>query len=132
MTTDRFDHLFIAPSSFDESFVFYVEELGWRVVSSWGDESAPRGAVIEAEGIRVVLAESHTASDSSWSGYTDTRRPVIHIAVPDVDVRHRELSGHLRVLVPPEDTHWGVRWMLVADPDGNVISFFHSLPGQPA
>ena len=42
MAADRFDHLFIAPGSYDASLRFYRETLGWRVVDEWGGGGAPK------------------------------------------------------------------------------------------
>jgi catechol 2,3-dioxygenase-like lactoylglutathione lyase family enzyme len=65
VTADRFDHVFIEPSSFDASLAFYREGLGWQVLFSWGQDGEPRGACLGSGGMQVVLAEPHPASDRS-------------------------------------------------------------------
>ena len=34
-----------------------------------------------------------------------------------------ELSSVAEVVVHPEATHWGTRWFVVVDPDGNLIAY---------
>ena len=46
MSQDRFDHLFIQPTSFDESLAFYRDTLGWKVSYSWGGNGEPKGAAL--------------------------------------------------------------------------------------
>jgi hypothetical protein len=45
---DRFDHIFIQPSSFDASLAYYRDVLGWSVQFAWGGNGAPRGAGLAA------------------------------------------------------------------------------------
>ena len=46
MVSDRFDHLFFCPRDFDASRNFYVELLGWQVVSEWTDNHGRRRLVV--------------------------------------------------------------------------------------
>jgi len=62
---ERFDHIFIEPSSYDASFAFYREGLGWQVAFSWGGNGEPRGACLRSGAMQVVLAEPHPARDHS-------------------------------------------------------------------
>ena len=43
--------------------------------------------------------------------------------IHDIDARFRALPKGDHVAVEPEPTHWGTRWFVVRDPDGNVIAF---------
>jgi catechol 2,3-dioxygenase-like lactoylglutathione lyase family enzyme len=36
MKADRFDHVFVEPTSFDASVAFYRDALGWRQRFAWG------------------------------------------------------------------------------------------------
>jgi uncharacterized glyoxalase superfamily protein PhnB len=123
MVNDRFDHLFIAPADFDRAVAFYRDALGWRTVTAWGDDGEPRGAILDGGGIEVVLAEAHDASDRSWSHGVEGQRPTLHVAVDDVEARFAQLRESVDVVVPPETTHWGTRWFVVRDPDGNLIAY---------
>jgi catechol 2,3-dioxygenase-like lactoylglutathione lyase family enzyme len=48
MADDKFDHLFIAASNFDDAQRFYRDSLGWRVIASWGEDGGRRGAGLSA------------------------------------------------------------------------------------
>lgn len=113
---DRFDHLFIAPADFERSMGFYRDVLGWSVVTTWGDEKEGRGAVLSGGGIKVVLAEKH-------SGHGVGGRPNLHLDVHSLDSRFEAMPKGTHVVVAPEQTHWGTRWFVVRDPDGNLIAF---------
>jgi catechol 2,3-dioxygenase-like lactoylglutathione lyase family enzyme len=121
---DRFDHVFVEPSSFDASLAFYRDALGWRERFAWGGDGQPRGACLDAEGgMSIVLAEPHAAADRSKSHGINGTRPTLHLRVDDIDARYRELSGQGAALFAPETTHWGTRWFVARDPDGNLIAF---------
>ena len=109
---DRFDHLFIAPQDFEASLAFYRDVLGWAILTTWGDGGKERGAVLSGGGIKVVLAEGHQGP-----------RANVHLDIHDVDGRFHRLPKGAHVVVEPEDTHWGTRWFVVRDPDGNLIAF---------
>jgi len=74
MAADRFDHLFIAPGSYDASLRFYRETLGWRVVYEWGAAENRVGSPFGCE-VNLVIAEQHATEDHSWShGFNGTDR----------------------------------------------------------
>jgi uncharacterized glyoxalase superfamily protein PhnB len=43
--------------------------------------------------------------------------------VENLDDRFRDLASVAEVVVKPEATHWGTRWFVVKDPDGNLIAY---------
>jgi catechol 2,3-dioxygenase-like lactoylglutathione lyase family enzyme len=130
MADDRFDHVFVEPSSFDASLAFYREALGWRVRFSWGGQAgAPRGVCLDsAGGASIVLAEPHAADDRSKSHGINGTRPTLHLRVDDIDARHRQLAASGAAVFAPEPTHWGTRWFVARDPDGNLIAFEQARP----
>jgi catechol 2,3-dioxygenase-like lactoylglutathione lyase family enzyme len=121
MSGDRFDHLFVQPSSFDASVAFYRDALGWKVAFAYGGKGEPRLACLSSEAVSVVLAEPHPAEDKSKTHGINGTRPTLHLCVDDVDERYRALAGI--ALFAPERTHWGTRWFVARDPDGNLIAF---------
>ena len=123
MPNDRFDHLFIAPADFARAAAFYRDALGWQPVAAWGGDGEPRGVVLDGGGTRIVLAERHDAEDHSWSHGMNAHRPTLHVRVDDLDLRYRQVASAAEVVVRPEATHWGTRWFVVADPDGNLIAY---------
>ena len=84
---------------------------------------SPRGVVLNGGSIEMVLAERHNTQDHSWSHGMNGHRPTMHLTVENLDERFRELSSVAEVVVHPEATHWGTRWFVVVDPDGNLIAY---------
>lgn len=124
MTQDRFDHLFVQPGSFDASLTFYRDALGWAALHEWGGGGGePRGAILSSGGMTIVLAEDHPALDKSKSHGINGTRPTLHLRVDDIDRRYAELRAAGVALFAPEPTHWGTRWFVAKDPDGNLIAF---------
>ena len=130
MAHDRFDHLFIATSNFDRAVAFYRDTLGWTSTAAWGGDGEPRGIVLDGGSIEVVLAERHAADDHSWSHGMNGQRPTVHLTVDDLDARFRALGSSADVVVAPESTHWGTRWFIVRDPDGNLLAYEQNEPRE--
>lgn len=130
MSPERFDHVFVEPASFDASIAFYRDVLGWSVRFAWGGNCEPRGAGLVSEGgMAIVLAEAHPAADRSKSHGINGTRPTLHLRVDDIDARHAALAARGAALFAPEATHWGTRWFVARDPDGNLIAFEQSTTG---
>jgi uncharacterized glyoxalase superfamily protein PhnB len=123
MASDTFDHFFVEPGSFDATVSFYREGLGWAQEFAWGQPGEPRGIGLSGGGVRIVLAERHPAADHSKSHGINGTRPTIHLVVADLDDRYRDLALKGLALFPPEVTHWGSKWFVVRDPDGNLIAY---------
>ena len=114
---DRFHHLYIEPADYEASLAFYRDVLGWTVTEDWHTEDGNRGAVLSGGGVKVVLASRHGAADAAAA------RPSLHLDIHDIDARFAALPKGAHVVAPPEKTHWGTRWFVVRDPDGNRIAF---------
>jgi uncharacterized glyoxalase superfamily protein PhnB len=120
---DRFDHLFIEPASYDAALAFYRDTLGWALDYQWGEGGGPRGAQLNGGGVRLVIAEDHPADDHSKSGGIAGHQPTLHLRVDDLDERYASITDRSAVVVEPEATHWGTRWFVLRDPDGNLIAY---------
>ena len=131
MPQDTFSHLFIAPSDFDRTVAFYRDGLGWRTVAAWGGDGEPRGLILNGGTVEVVLAERHPSEDHSWSHGVNGQRPTLHLKVENLETRFAEIATTTEVVVRPEATHWGTRWFVVADPEGNLIAFEQSNAEKP-
>jgi len=123
LSSDRFDHLFIEPESFDETVSFFCEGLGWSRQFAWGGPGEPRGIGLTGGGITVVIAERHPADDHSKTHGINGTRPTVHMQVADLDARYAQLAAKGLTLFPPEKTHWGTRWFVVRDPNGNLFAY---------
>ena len=121
--TDRFHHFFIAPKDFDASFKFYRETLGWRMISEWTDTAGKRGAQLEGGAVRVVIAEEHADDLRDIAAKANPHSPTMHLDIHNLDTRFAEIPAGEHVVIAPETAHWGARWFVVKDPDGNLIAF---------
>ena len=121
MASDRFDHLFISPRDFDQSRRFYVELLGWQVVSEWTDNRGKKGAILNGGGVRIVLAEPH--DEAGVRNPDAPHSSALHLDIHDADARFAQIPAGDHIVQRPEDNHWGTRWFVVKDPDGNLIAF---------
>jgi uncharacterized glyoxalase superfamily protein PhnB len=54
----------------------------------------------------------------------------VHLTVDDLDARFRALGSSADVVVAPESTHWGTRWFIVRDPDGNLLAYEQNEPRE--
>ena len=122
---DRFDHLVLYPGDFESSLAFYRDTLGWSVTRGWEDGQGDRGVILSSGAMKVVLAQHPTAKAAPIG---EARCPNVHLDIHDLDKRFRELPKGAHVVTPPQDTHWGTRWFVVRDPDGNLIAFEEQHP----
>lgn len=118
---DRFHHLYITPDDFDRSLEFYRDVMGWTVSETWGGKGQPRGAALSGGGVKVVLGER--SAESPGDDGLGTARPNVHLDIHDLEKRFAKLPKGSHVVRQPEATHWGTRWFVVKDPDGNLIAF---------
>jgi hypothetical protein len=92
MPSDRFDHLFVEPASFDATVTFYRDGLGWREQFAWGQPGSPRVIGLTGGAVSIVIAERHEADDHSKSHGINGTRPTVHLVVDDLDQRYQALS----------------------------------------
>ena len=94
---------------------FYVDGLGFRV--EWQhqfDPGLPVFAALALDGRTLFLTEHTGDCEPGGAAY---------IVVDDVDALYAQIRSRVPVDEPPEEAPWGVREMLVIDPDGNRLRF---------
>jgi len=122
----KFDHLFIQPRDYTRSFQFFTEALGWKVKFSDGEASdAGRLSNLVYGEFSMILAEDHDTSDPAKKPpvYTTKGRISLHFHTDDVDATFKTIKDGAHVKIHPENTHWGTRWFVVEDPDGNQFGW---------
>lgn len=122
----KFDHLFIQPLDWGKSFQFYTETLGWKVDHQFGEAAdAGRFANLRYGEFAMILAEDHdmTAPSQKPTVYKTKGRISLHFHTDDVDATFGTIKDGSHVLTRPENTHWGTRWFVVEDPDGNQFAW---------
>ena len=72
----------------------------------------------------MTLAEDHDVSGAKKPPFYATKgRISIHFSVDDLDAAFARIKDGAHVIIRPEDTHWGTRWFVVEDPDGNQFGW---------
>jgi len=110
---------------FAAALEYYTRALGFRLLFAYGD----------------VPFYAHVARDEAILAIRHVSRPVIDhsagedllsafVEVSDVNALHDSLqAAGARIRQAPRDEPWGMRSLIVSDPDGNLICFASSLAG---
>ena len=110
---------------FQAAFGYYTGKLGFHPLFVYGEP--PFYAHVARD--EAILAIRHVdkpvidreAGDDLLSAF---------IEVSDANALHQELqAAGARITQPPRDEPWGMRSVIVADPDGNLICFASELAG---
>jgi len=103
-------------TDWERSKKFYVDGLGFEV--KWEhtfEPGFPVFAEVVLDGRGLFLTEHREDCQVGGAAY---------VILDDVDVYYRALVARgVRVHEPPEEAPWGVREMMVIDPDGNRLRF---------
>jgi uncharacterized glyoxalase superfamily protein PhnB len=98
------------------SLPFYIEGLGFSV--DWKHQFEPGFPLfIQLTRKDQVIFLTEHAGDCQVGG-------AVYFIVPDVDNCYSEFTNRgITTIEAPQDTPWGTREMVVADPDGNRLRF---------
>lgn len=110
----QFDHVMpiINVSDLKASIAYYTTVLGFT--HDWSDpEEGPATFASVSNGhVQVFLSQGGQGEGTSWNYFT----------VVDVDGLHEQyIERGAEIMEAPEDKRWGMREMVVRDPDGNVM-----------
>ena len=112
--------------AFAQTRTFYVETLGWRLVDDLEDylSLAPAGAA------HPELAFARTDKLVQFGELPRFRGGVVvSVATADADALSETLRQRgVDVGEGPQDMPWGVRSLVIRDPSGVILDFFHPLP----
>jgi catechol 2,3-dioxygenase-like lactoylglutathione lyase family enzyme len=110
---------------FPAALEYYTGPLGFRVLFAYGD----------------VPFYAHVARDEAILAIRHVSRPVIDhsagedllsafVEVSEVNELHDSLqAAGAHIWQAPRDEPWGMRSLIVSDPDGNLICFASNLAG---
>ena len=99
-----------------ESIRHYTTVLGFENSWDWG--LPPTFGGVSKNGIEIFFCEKGQGNPGTW----------LSIFVDDVDAYYEEIKSKGAIIVAaPENMEWGVREMLVQDPDGHKIRFGHGI-----
>jgi|ERR1700722_17466931 catechol 2,3-dioxygenase-like lactoylglutathione lyase family enzyme len=110
-------------TDFQAALAYYAGPLGFRTLFAYGD----------------VPFYAHVARDDAILAIRHVDRPVIDhtagedllsafIEVSDVNALYQQLQASgARIFQAPRDEPWGMRSLIVSDPDDNLICFASNL-----
>ncbi|CAN5190672.1 hypothetical protein BH11BAC6_BH11BAC6_08880 [soil metagenome] len=103
-------------SDVKKSIAYYMEQLAFDEQWTW-DEPTTFGGVSK-DCVRLFFCLKSPGSPGTW----------VAINVDDVDAYCEIIKTKgANILALPESKPWFMREMLVADPDGHIIRFGHSI-----
>ena len=98
------------------SIHYYTEVLGFKGSWTWDDPVGFGG--VDMGDVRIFFCRGGQGLPGTW----------LAINVDDVDAYHELISSKgAKVINPPQSFEWGMREMLVEDPDGHRIRFGHGI-----
>jgi catechol 2,3-dioxygenase-like lactoylglutathione lyase family enzyme len=99
-----------------ESIRYYTEILGFS--GSWKWDEPPTFGGVDREDVRIFFCKDGQGQRGTW----------LAINVDDVDAYHETINARgAKILCPPQSYEWGMREILVEDPDGHRIRFGHGI-----
>ncbi|MFQ3581080.1 VOC family protein [Chloracidobacterium validum] len=101
--------------SAQRSLLFYTQGLGFQI--DWQHQFEPGSPLfcqLTRDGQTIFLTEH--ADDCQVGG-------AVYFQVADVDACYRSFTANGITTCPPEAMPWGMREMVITDPDGNRLRF---------
>jgi len=109
MPIERIDHIYVETRRWEATVAFW-RGLGFSFTEQWGSEGHRAGR-LQVNSAAVVLAEVGEDQEPACD---------VFFALSDADAFAPGNGGQIRTSL--EDTHWGTRWIRVADPEGRVFA----------
>lgn len=120
------DHFAFEVADLDRSIEFYRDRLGLKLISREVDEAHGEAfAFLEMDGGNIeLLSLLDRSTDAQPASMGPSNCPHLALRTEDLDsvIALLERQG-LTTLKGPLEIPGRVRWLYVADPDGNIIEF---------
>jgi N-acetylglutamate synthase-like GNAT family acetyltransferase/catechol 2,3-dioxygenase-like lactoylglutathione lyase family enzyme len=98
-----------------KSLDYYTKVLGFENRWEWGHP--PTFGGISKDAVEIFFCKDGQGNPGTW----------LSIFIDNVDELYETIKSRgAKILSPPQTMEWGVREMLVEDPDGHKIRFGHS------
>jgi GNAT superfamily N-acetyltransferase/predicted enzyme related to lactoylglutathione lyase len=102
-----------------KSIQYYTEVLGFDRQWTWDD--TPGFGGVSRDHVQVFFCRDGQGHPGTW----------LAIMVDDIDTLHERVLNKGGIIVsPPENKEWGLREMLIQDPDGHYIRFGQSISSR--
>jgi uncharacterized glyoxalase superfamily protein PhnB len=129
----------------EKSIAFYRDQLGFEIKERWPDQGTPMwcnlvlggqsvmlGAAMDPAAVEGMCAEDAEAAPvHKKSAERFQKNPagvgiVIYLQVDDVDAFAKQVGKKgIKAVLPPRTQFYGIRELIVDDPDGYRLIFFH-------
>jgi uncharacterized glyoxalase superfamily protein PhnB/GNAT superfamily N-acetyltransferase len=112
-----FKHLvpILYSSDIRRSIAYYTEVLGFD--NKWEWSSPPTFGGVSKDHVEIFFCKDGQGNPGTW----------MSIFIKDTDEYYETIKAKgAKIITPPKTYEWGVREMLVEDPDGHRIRFGHS------
>jgi uncharacterized glyoxalase superfamily protein PhnB len=107
---------------------YYAEKLGFRSPRMWG--APPTFCIAQRDSFDLMLAQVDPGKEVHPNAENEGRIDA-YFWVREVDALHEEFSGvGADIICAPEDQDYGMRELLVRDPDGHVLCFGQDISGR--
>ncbi|GAB4015074.1 MAG: hypothetical protein Fur0010_13720 [Bdellovibrio sp.] len=116
----KFKQLLLRPTQFDTSVAFYRDQLQFHVLAEWGKVESERGMVLGDESGHRILLTDEIEADEEYDGAIQGRPSIVY-ACHDLNGIYQKLKDTGTIVVPPEINRWGNKWMIIRDPDHNLL-----------
>lgn len=116
----KFKQLLLRPAQFDTSVAFYRDQLQFHVLAEWGKVESERGMVLGDESGHRLLLTDEIEADEEHDGAIEGRPSIVY-ACNDLNSIYQKLKDTGTIVVPPEINRWGNKWMIIRDPDQNLL-----------
>ncbi len=94
------------------SLTYYVEVLGFE--NKWEWENPPLFGGVSKDSVEIFFCEKAQGNPGTW----------LCVMVDNIDEFYETVKSRgAKILAAPENMEWGLREMLVEDPDGHIIRF---------
>lgn len=114
----KFNHAvpILYSSGITASLDYYTSVLGFENRWDWGNPPSFGG--VSKDGVEIFFCEHGQGNPGTW----------LSIFVKDVDRLYETIRARgAKIVSPPATMEWGVREMLVEDPNGHKIRFGHGV-----
>jgi uncharacterized glyoxalase superfamily protein PhnB/GNAT superfamily N-acetyltransferase len=107
-------------SDVTKSIAYYMDVLGFEHKWEWGNPVTFGG--ISKDGVEIFFCKEGQGHPGTW----------LSIFIQDVDEYYETIKAKgAKIITPPTTYEWGVREMLVEDPDGHKMRFGHGAGAKP-
>jgi catechol 2,3-dioxygenase-like lactoylglutathione lyase family enzyme len=129
----RLDNVRLLCTSFDETFRFYKDFMGFKV--TWGELGGDYASFDIGSGTTgLALFERKLMADvlppDADTGFSLRMSLVFEASDLDATVERARQAGVPVLSAPTERPDWGIRTLHLQDPEGNLLEVFTAMPRE--